>query len=189
MAVSDAEIIKIYEKNSRKGLELLYIRYQRYVYSIAYKYTGCKEDSLDITQAVFLSVFRSVPRLKETFSLVPLIRRITVHKCINHHKKKRDVVALNAQNDEGVELIATIEGRENVEETVRVKETKTLLVEAIMKLPEKERMAMILRHDRKMKYEEIAKHMDIPINTVRTYLHRAREQLRQQMLRLGILEV
>ncbi len=54
---SDATLLKVYRKNKNQGLELLYDRYKKYIYTIAYHYTGNKEDALDLTQEVFLSIF------------------------------------------------------------------------------------------------------------------------------------
>lgn len=57
MDVSDASFQKIYKKDKHQGLEIIYERYKNYVYTIAYHYAGNKEDALDLTQEVFVSIF------------------------------------------------------------------------------------------------------------------------------------
>lgn len=189
LEVSDLSILKEYKKNNRNGLELVYDRYKKYVYSIAYNYAGNKEDALDITQEVFISVFKAMGSFKEQYSLLPWIKKITINKCLNFIRAKKDSVSLNQTTKDGDELQNIISSDELTESSVVCKDTKKAVEEAISKLPERERMAVLLRHMKQMKYEDIAQTMKLPAGTVKTLIHKGRKSIKQNLINQGIWEV
>lgn len=194
MDSSDAGILNLYKKNKHQGLELLYERYKKYVYTIAYQYTGNKEDALDLTQEVFVSIFKSLDQFKTGFSLLPWVKKITINKCLNYIRDKKEAVSLNetVENgnfEDGRQLQDLIPSPENTESLTFYRDTRESLHKAINKLPSQERMAVILRHMKGMRYEEIAKNMDLPLGTVKTFLHRGRKSIKESMIRDGVWEV
>jgi RNA polymerase sigma factor (sigma-70 family) len=178
---TDGGILKLYKRNKHQGLELLYERYKKYVYTIAFHYTGNQEDALDLTQEVFIAIFKSLDTFKESFSLLPWVKRITINKCLNFNRDKKVAVPL----EEELDLPSS---RENTESGVFYRDTRESLIRAINKLPANERLAIILRHMKNMKYEEIAKVMNLPLGTVKTYLHKARKSLKKSMTEDGVWE-
>lgn len=189
MDVSDSYILKEYKKNNKKGLELVYERYRKYVYSIAFHYAGSKEDALDITQEVFISVFKSMGGFKEQYSLIPWIKRITVNKCLNFKRSRKESISLNDTTESGDELQNILSSNERVENAVVCRDTKKILEEAITNLNDRERMAILLRHIKKMKYEEIAICMKLPAGTVKTLIHKARKSIKESLVSQGVWEV
>ena len=189
MEVSDLNIIKIYKRNKHQGLELLYERYKKYVYTIAFRYAGSKEDALDITQEVFVSLFRNMDKFKEEFSILPWIKKITVNRCLNFIRDKKETLSLNKITEEGDEFEAILPSDENTERSILYKDTKKSLETAIKRLPPEERMAVLLRHMKGMKYEEIARVMNVPLGTIKTFLHRGRKILKDDLGKIGIWEV
>lgn len=189
MEVSDINIYKEYKKNNRKGLELVYDRYRRYVYTIAFHYAGNKEDALDITQEVFISVFKAMDSFNEQYSLLPWIKKITVNKCLNFVRSRKESISLNVTNEKGDELQSIISTNDTADSSIVCKDTKKALEEAIKKLPERERMAILLRHMKQMKYDEIAKSMKLPPGTVKTLLHKGRKAIKENLVQQGIWEV
>lgn len=181
MDSTDGGILKLYKRNKHQGLELLYERYKKYVYTIAFHYTGNQEDALDLTQEVFIAIFKSLDTFKESFSLLPWVKRITINKCLNFNRDKKVAVPL----EEELDLPSS---RENTESGVFYRDTRESLIRAINKLPANERLAIILRHMKSMKYEEIAKVMNLPLGTVKTYLHKARKSLKKSMTEDGVWE-
>jgi len=189
LEVSDINILKIYKKDKHQGLELIYERYKKYVYSIAFHYAGVKEDALDITQEVFIALFKSLDNFKEEYSLIPWVKKITVNKCLNFIRDKKETISLNQTTEDGDELQGVIPSDENTENKALFKDTKKSLENSIRKLPGDERMAVILRHMKGMKYEDIAKVMKVPIGTVKTFLYRARKTIKADLIMEGIWEV
>lgn len=189
LEVSDLNILKEYKKDNRKGLELIYDRYRKYVYSIAFHYAGNKEDALDITQEVFISVFKSLNGFKEQFSLLPWIKKITVNKCLNYLRSRKDNISLNQSTDSGDELQNIISSKDKTENDIVYKDTKKALEEAIYKLPDRERMAVLLRHMKQMKYDDIASTMKLPSGTVKTLIHNGRKAMKENLIKQGVWEV
>ena len=185
---SDASILKIYNKNKHQGLELLYERYKKYIYTIAYHYAGNREDALDLTQEVFVSIFKSLDNFKVEFSLLPWIKKITVNKSLNFLRDKKEAVSLSQTNENGSSIQDLICCPESTENQLFYLDTKQSLEKAIRDLPPKERMVILLRHMKGMKYEEIAKIMDIPLGSVKTFLHRGRKNIKDSMKQDGIWE-
>ncbi|MEL1135739.1 RNA polymerase sigma factor [Desulfitobacterium sp. THU1] len=188
MDASDATILKLYKKDKNQGLEILYDRYKKYIYTITYHYTGNKEDALDLTQEVFLSIFKALDSFETGFSMLPWIKRITINKCLNHLRDKKDALSLNQQGEDGYEIQDLLPASTNTEESTLFLDTKKLLTTAIYALPPEERMAILLRHMKGMKYEEIAKSMGVPLGTVKTYLHRGRKHLKDDLSIGGLWE-
>jgi RNA polymerase sigma factor (sigma-70 family) len=187
--VSDLEIIKLYRSNKHKGLEVLYGRYKKYVYTIAYNFTGNKEDALDITQEIFVTLFRSLERFDEEFSLLPYIKRIAVNRCLNFKRDEKKQVSLNQTDEDGNEMQNKIPAAQDTEKILIWKDTKKSLENAVMKLTKEERVVVLLRHMKGMKYEEISKVMNVPLGTVKTYIYRARKNLKNYMVEDGLWEV
>lgn len=189
LEVSDLNILNEYKKNNRRGLELVYDRYRKYVYAIAFHYASNKEDALDITQEVFISVFKSMGSFKEQYSLLPWIKKITVNKCLNFIRSRKTNISLNDTTESGDELQNIICSDESTENLIVYKDTKKALEEAIKRLPDRERMAILLRHMKQMKYEEIATSMKLPSGTVKTLLHNGRKSIKENLISQGVWEV
>jgi RNA polymerase sigma-70 factor (ECF subfamily) len=188
LAVSDSGFLKIYKKNKHQGLEILYEKYKKYVYTIAYHYAGNQEDALDLTQEVFMAIFKSLDNFKEEFSILPWVKKITVNKCLNFIRDRKEAVSLNQTNENGKEIQDLIPSPENTENKTLYHDTKQSLEKALKKLLPEERMAVILRHSKGMKYAEIARIMNVPLGTVKTYLHRGRKTIKESMLKDKIWE-
>lgn len=184
----DGTVLKLYRKNKSQGLELIYDWYKKYIYTIAYHYTGNKEDALDLTQEVFLAIFKSLERFDDSFSMLPWIKRITINKCLNYLRDKKEAISLNQPLEEGQEIQDLLLSSSNTEEEVLYFDTKETLTKAIHALPPDERMAIILRHMKGMKYAEIAKVMGVPLGTVKTYLHKGRKNLKSSLNIAGLWE-
>lgn len=189
LEVSDLNILKEYKKNNIRGLELVYNRYRKYVYTIAFHYAGNKQDALDITQEVFISVFKAMCSFNDQYSLLPWIKKITVNKCLNFLRSRKVNISLNETTESGDELQNIISSDEMTENAIICKDTKKALEEAIKKLPNRERMAILLRHMKQMKYEEIANSMKLPIGTVKSLIHNGRKSIKQYLIKQDVWEV
>lgn len=104
-------------------------------------------------------------------------------------RSKKTNVSLNETNENGDELQNIIGSNETTDDAVLCKDTKQILQQLIVRLPERERMVVLLRHAKQMKYSEIANVMKLPPGTVKTLIHRARKSIKENMISLGIWEV
>jgi len=74
--VPDQKIIKLCKKNKREGFELLFKKYERYIYSICYSYTYSQQDALDLVQEVFLRIYRNFEKVDEKKPVSPWIKKL-----------------------------------------------------------------------------------------------------------------
>jgi RNA polymerase sigma-70 factor (ECF subfamily) len=191
LEVTDKELIKLCKRKKREGFDLLFKKYERYIYKICYFYASSKDDSLDLMQEIYLKVFKSLDNFDEDKALLPWIKRITVNTCINFLKKNnKGVISLNEStvpNEEPLEL--KLASSESTEQHLIYQDTKKIVENSIQELPNEMRMAIILRHIKGYSYKAISDLMSCPEGTVKTYIHRGRNLLKESLVKKGIWEV
>lgn len=193
MEASEKKNIKFCKENRREGFELLFKRFENYIYKICKNFTYSNEDALDIMQEVFLKIYKSFESFDAQKSLSPWVKRITVNTCINYKRdniKSYSDVSINASmDDENNTFENIISDDSNTEDMAIYTDTKKLLENLIRNLPEEVRMAVILKHIEGLSYEKIAKIMNCPEGTVKTYVFRGRKLLKKGLLKKGAWEV
>jgi len=174
----------IYIRKAKNGdmaaFEFLVTAHEKKIYNMAYRYTGNVQDAEDITQEVFLRVFRSLSGFKEESSFSTWIYRITSNVCIDYSRKKPgktgNLISIDSTDEEGHEI--QIRGEAfSPEEEYDKREIREAIADAILKLPDNHRQAIILRDINGLSYDEIAKILDISEGTVKSRIARARGQL------------
>ncbi|MDP8298733.1 MAG: sigma-70 family RNA polymerase sigma factor [Candidatus Tantalella remota] len=156
------------------AFEEIYTAYASYVYTIAFRITGNREDADEAAQDVFLNVYRKLAGFGFRSSFKTWIYRITSNAAITIYRKRSKEKGRNISFDETIDSGHSIEpdiggiDRQHDEKTVRG---------FLWRLPEDQRACLVLREIEGLKYEEIAQVLKIKINTVRSRLKRAREKL------------
>jgi RNA polymerase sigma-70 factor (ECF subfamily) len=156
-------------------------RYHRVVFGIAYRMTGSAAEAEDLTQEVFLRVFRSLGRFDLRFPLGPWVRKIASNASLNFLRRRQTegrLAAGSATSDEAASIADPAAGpEERLAESGRARR----LDRALAKLPENQRLAFTLKYVEGLTADEIALAMDAPRNTIKTWLLRARERLREEL--------
>lgn len=176
----DSKIIDLCRRGSQSGFAFLLQAYQERVYRRAYSFVRNREDALDITQEVFLRVICAIARFEPDRPLWPWLRRITTNVSLNFLRRQPDLLSLD-----GPEAPAAPAGGPDPAEAAAAAWNWDQLQAAIARLPPLHRMAVILRHQEDLPYEEVARLMDLPLGTVKTYLFRARHRLKEELTREG----
>lgn len=193
MEVLDEKIIKLCKKNKREGFELLFKKYERYIYSICYSYTYSQQDALDLVQEIFIRIYRNFERVDERKPISPWIKKIAVNTCINFkrdNKNKASELSINLSTDENDGTLEdAVPDSGLTEDKVVYLDTKKTLEESIKELPEEVKMAVLLRHIKGLSYNEISELMSCPIGTVKTYLFRGKKLLKDILVKKGVWEV
>lgn len=175
--------------SARKAVfETLFNKFKRYVYEICYQYTRSKEDALDLTQEVFVKVYKNIDGIRKNSDLKPWIRRICVNTCINHVRDRKEALSLE-DGEEGQSIGDTLEGSADTENLVLARLTQERLKLCISELPAEIKMAILLRHVKGLSYREIANAMQSPEGTIKTYIYKGRQILLKKLKQEGILEV
>jgi len=159
------------------AFEELVRRYQNRIYSLAYRMTGDSVEAYDLTQEAFLRCYAALPSFNPSLRFAPWLYRIATNLCINFLQSSR---VRKGGADPELALQMPDRGKQP-DSLYEEKEQRQRIHAAILNLPTKYRAVVILRHMQDKTYEEIAAILDLPLNTVRTHLFRAREMLRRRL--------
>jgi RNA polymerase sigma-70 factor (ECF subfamily) len=161
--------------------------HQCMVYSLALNLLGDRDEALDLSQEVFLRVFRTLSRFRGQSTLRTWIYRIVINQVRNRQRwwrrrRRGDQVSL----DEYLRRFGEMESRRDVlpDRLLASKETAARIRRALDRLPFEQRTALILREVDGLRYEEIAYSLDVAVGTVKSRLTRARQALRAELLGL-----
>lgn len=190
---TDHDLIALAASGSEKAYRELLDRYQRPVFSLIYRMVRDRELAEDLAQETFVKVFNHIDSFNPKYKFSSWIFKIASNLTIDSLRKKAlPTVSLdgsrNAQTaDEMDATRITVESRdENPEEYLEAKELGQEIEAAIGHLRPEYRTAILLRHVEGRPYEEIAEIMGIPLGTVKTYIHRARGELKETLAHLRI---
>ncbi len=185
---TDADLVQALREGDSSAFEVLMGRHINRVYTIAYRYLGNGEDAADVAQEVFVKIHRSIDRFSGKSQLTTWIHRIVVNTSIGAlRKRSRQVDTLAASYDQETPENAPPRPEpadtksRNPRQCLEDKEWDALLQEKLLDLPEAYRMTFILREIRQLSYEEIADVLAVPIGTVRSRLHHARQRLKAML--------
>ena len=159
--------------------------HQRMVYALAFHLLGDRDDALDVSQEVFLRVFRTLPSFRGQSALRTWIFRIVVNQVRNRQRwwkrrQRSNQVSLDEHIRDHGEMVLGADASTPDRELTR-KEIGARLKTAIQSLPFEQRTALVLREIEGLKYEEIAFSLGLPVGTVKSRLTRARQALRAQL--------
>lgn len=182
--MDEKELIKRAKDGDLKAYEDIIGIYEKKVFSIIYHMVRNESEVEDIAQEVFIKIYRNLPKFKEQSSLYTWIYRITVNVCIDEMKKRKNVIYINdnIKTDDGeIEIQIKDEGK-TLEEIVNDKEYKRELFNCIKKLPERQRIMIVLRDIKGFTYMEIAEILKMNLGTVKSQINRARASLKEILI-------
>jgi RNA polymerase sigma-70 factor, ECF subfamily len=190
---TDQDLVLAARSGKEKAYRELIDRYQRPVFSLVYRMVRDRELAEDLAQETFVKVFNNLDRFDPKYKFSSWIFKIANNLTIDTLRRKElDTVSLdgsrNARTAEEADSsrIAVASEDENPEELLEAKQLGEQIGEAIGELRAEYRTAVVLRHVEGLSYEEIAEIMEVPLGTVKTYIHRARGELRTRLAHLRI---
>lgn len=183
---TDQEVVE----RAREGVEAAYRelirRYQRPVFSLIYRMVRDRELAEDLAQETFVKVLNAIDRYRPEFKFSSWVFKIANNSAIDHLRKKElDTLSLeggpDATTPERLEATALQIGDsgESPLEELEARELGSAIETAIGRLRPEYRTCIILRHVEGRPYDEIAEILGLPLGTVKTYIHRARAELRE----------
>ena len=189
--VTDHELVARARKGSEAAYRELLGRYQRPVFSLVYRMVRDREQAEDLAQETFVKVFNHIERYDPKYKFSSWIFKIATNLTIDALRKKEpQTVSIDgsrhARTDEEMEAtrITVASEEQNPEEELESRELGSEIERAIGGLRPEYRTAVVLRHVEGRAYEEIAEIMGVPLGTVKTYIHRARGELRGSLAHL-----
>ena len=162
------------------GFEAAVERHQRKVYTFARYYLGQAEEAEDITQEVFLKLWRNHRQI-DAEGTRPWLLQVTRNACFDRLRRRQSASKVFAEDAEepAVELVQGAEP--TPEKHAAAADFRRHLAHALEQLADPMKSIVILREIQGLKYQEISEVLGVPLNTVRVYLHRGRTRLREQL--------
>ncbi|MGE0553191.1 MAG: RNA polymerase sigma factor [Gemmatimonadales bacterium] len=182
---TDQEVVALAKQGSEVAFRELVRRYERPVFSLIFRMVRNKELAEDLSQETFIKVLNAVGTYRPEFKFSSWVFKIANNAAIDHLRKRSlDTLSLegspHAQTPEMIEATALqiSERAETQLEEVENRELGRTIEAAIDELRPEYRSCILLRHVEGRTYEEIADILNLPLGTVKTYIHRARNELR-----------
>jgi RNA polymerase sigma-70 factor (ECF subfamily) len=176
----EQDLVERLKKGQQWAFNILVDKYQERLLRVAYGITLDHEDSLEVVQDVFVSVFKNIHTFRQEATLSTWLRKITINQCLNWKRKwkrrfKWHHDPIESENDSY--LFNENKKADNPEKQFSEKQFEKNIMKEIKKLPEKIRLAFVLNTMEGLSYEEIATTLNIKKGTVSSRIHSARKYL------------
>jgi RNA polymerase sigma-70 factor (ECF subfamily) len=186
MAESDEQLVLGALEGDRECFESIVTRYQNLVFNIAFHYLGSREEVEDLAQEVFLRVFQSLERYDTGRPLKHWIGRIAVNRCLDELRKRKIrklslVSDLGDEDRTGVDHLLEAANNNSPLTELEAERCLNLLQVSMSGLPEKDRMAFVLREMEGVAYTDLAAMLETSEVAVRIRVSRARKRLQEEL--------
>src|SRR5882672_5118447 len=171
-------------KGDQLAWEAIVRQYRRKVFNVAYKFVGRHDEAEDLTQDIFLKVFKSLDTFDRRANFQTWLISVSRNLCIDHYRsvrKERETIDRDVDSAEVAppsigtpSQLAALEQRDRVE----------LLRQAMAALPATLRTAVLMRDIQECSYHEIARALKLPEGTVKSRINRGRSELARQIRKL-----
>lgn len=166
-------------------------QYHRRIYNICYRFAGSADDAADLTQEVFIKMYRTLSTFDTTrASFMTWVTTVTRNLLVDHFRKGKydritdSLEATPGNQEDGLTIGEQLEDRSlSPESRVRSQETQRLVHEGLRRLSPELREAVILRDLQDLDYKEIAKVLRVPEGTVKSRINRGRTELARLLQR------
>jgi len=166
----DQELIRAAQSGDRDALIRLLREIETHVYRTAYYILNNEQDAMDAAQEALIRIYTKIGSYEEKAQFKTWVQRIVTNICIDKFRRAKATVSIEEHE-------MTFKTRNDVEDQVMAAHAAQDIREAINRLPEHHRTVVVLRYLQDFSYNEIADSLDLPLNTVKSYLFRARKQL------------
>jgi len=181
-SLTDEQLMLNYQKGEMQAMDGLLERYKNPVYHFALRLSQDAAEAQDICQEVFLRIHQHRQNYQPSAKFCTWIFSITHNLCISRLRKKKWLVLWPRKKDEPDELMELENTDPSPQEVVSNNEFCGRLKECIQGLPFLQKEALLLREYQNLDYREIAEILNKSLGTVKTLIHRARQNLKLKLL-------
>jgi RNA polymerase sigma-70 factor (ECF subfamily) len=179
----DVKLMLRLKDGDESAFETLVERHRTRVINTAYRFTGQRDVAEDLAQDVFISLYRAAPRYEPRAKFTTYLYRIVANRCFNHNRRRKLArffsLDSNPYGEEGApSAFQPVDQRATPEQESAHSELTEQIDAALAKLPERQRLAVVLRHYKGLSYAEIGESLSQPISAVKSLLHRGMMGLR-----------
>lgn len=181
----DADVVALAQQGREVAYRELLRRYERPVFSLVFRMVRDRTVAEDLSQETFIKVLNHIDKYRPEFKFSSWLFKIANNVAIDH-LRRRQLNTISMDGSPNASTAAEIEASsfdiadqsESALDELEARELGTAIERAIAKLRPEYRSCILLRHVEGRSYEEIAATLDLPLGTVKTFIHRARHQLR-----------
>ncbi len=178
--LKDKKLIQQYLKGDEASLEFLIKRYLKMIYNFTYKNMGNCAEAEDITQEVFVKVWKNIRKFDQNKNFKPWLFQIAKNTAIDFLRKKKSIPFSKFENEKGqnvlMETIAAAPAN-----LINILSDKRTLAVAMQNLNEKEYKLINLRHNEGLSFKEVAEIFNESINTVKSRYRRTLANLKRSI--------
>lgn len=184
----DADVVVLAQHGRDEAFRELLRRYERPVFSLVFRMVRDRDTAEDLAQESFIKVLNHIDRYRPEFKFSSWLFKIANNVAIDHLRKRTlDTVSLEGSRyaattaEAEASAIPVASRDQSALEEMESKELGGAIEKAVASLRPEYRACILLRHVEDRSYEEIAATLDLPLGTVKTYIHRARHELRKAL--------
>lgn len=176
----DAKLVKLAMTGDSAAFGELVVRYQDRLYNSIVHALGCPTEAEDVVQEAFVLAYTKLSSFQQKSAFYTWLYRIAFNTAISRRRKKKPTTSLDFMKDEMGEL--PIDGGDAPESNLHRQERAIQVQQALAQLSDEHRTILVLREIEGFCYEAISEILDLPVGTVRSRLHRARTQMRDELI-------
>ena len=184
----DADVARLAQQGREPAFRELVRRYERPVFSLVFRMVRDTATAEDLAQDTFIKVLNHIDKYRPEFKFSSWLFKVANNVAIDH-LRRRQLNTVSIDGAPNASSVADIEATrfdiadksESALEAMEARELGSSIERAIGALRPEYRSCIMLRHVEGRSYEEIAATLDLPLGTVKTYIHRARHQLREAL--------
>jgi len=181
----DADVVALAQRGREAAFRELVRRYERPVFSLIFRMVRNSETAEDLAQDSFIKVLNHIDKYRPEFKLSSWLFKIANNVAIDH-LRRRQIETVSVSGSPHASSLTEVEatsfeipsGDVSPLDEIEARELGSAIEKAIGQLRPEYRSCIVLRHVEGRSYEEIAATLDLPLGTVKTYIHRARIELR-----------
>ncbi len=178
-AAADIDLCRFAAGGNIAAFELIYERYHRRTYSLCLRMTSCQTEAEDLTQEVFIQLFRKVGSFRGDSAFSTWLHRLTVNQVLMHFRRRSVKNERTSEDGEMPEQMVSGTSNPNKMQVI----DRIALKNAIAQLPNGYRNVFVLHDVEGFEHEEVARKMGISVGTSKSQLHKARLKLRGLLIK------
>jgi RNA polymerase sigma-70 factor (ECF subfamily) len=177
-AISDAECVQNLQRGQTDAFEILIRRHEKTIFNLVYRMLGDYDEAAEVSQEAFLSAYRAIGTFRGDSNFSTWLYRIA----LNHATTRRKSLNTRQQRNVSIENTEPVsDPHPGPAETMEKKEIRERVQQALNSLEPDDATVILLRDLQDVPYEEVARVLEIPIGTVKSRLHRARQALKAEL--------
>ena len=177
----DIALVHRAQKGDYRAFDLLILKYQVRVTTLANKFVNDKQIAEDIAQESFIKVYKSIGSFRGESAFFTWLYRVAVNTAKNYlssKKRKKEMLVSDITDSDTTDPLSALT-TESPEDILAANNLREIILKSFGDLPEEIRTALSLREFEGLSYQEIGKILDCPVGTVRSRIFRGREQIQE----------